>query len=169
MGTSTYLDRKTDREIEHVVVVYPYTYVNPYNCMPPIGAEYLQAGAVKAGRRTTLLDMRFEDDVAEQLADADLVCFYGFFEDCSLFGKWHIHVIEETLAKVPDHIPVLAGGTGFGDDEETLEKYPRIDAVMLKAMSLIASGANTRSCNTSPRRLPRNASTTLPTQSIPQP
>ena len=129
MATATYLDR-LQGDIQHVVVVYPYTYVNPYNALPPIGAEYLQAGAVKAGRTTTLLDMRFEDDIREHLEKADLVCFYGFFEDCALFGKWDIHVIDETLAQIPEHVPVVAGGTGFGEDEETLERYPRIDAVI---------------------------------------
>ena len=41
MTGSTYVEKLTRRgkAIEHVVVVYPYTYVNPYTCMPPIGAE----------------------------------------------------------------------------------------------------------------------------------
>lgn len=132
-GTTTDQATYTSRlsgDIAHVVIVYPYTYVNPYNALPPIGAEYLQAGVVKAGRTTTLLDMRFEDDISDHLARADLVCLYGFFEDCALFGKWEIHVIDETLAAIPEHVPVVAGGTGFGEDEETLERYPRLDAII---------------------------------------
>lgn len=123
----THFEARRRERIEHVVIVYPFTYVNPYNCMPPLGAEYLQAACVQAGRSTTLLDMRFEDDITAELAKADLVCMYGFFEDCSLFGKWHIHVIEEVLAQVPDDVPVLAGGTGFGKPEETFHDYPRVD------------------------------------------
>lgn len=130
MAGATYLDKAKDR-IEEVLVVYPYTYVNPYSCLPPIGAEYLQAGAVQAGRRTKLLDMRFEDDVRADLERADLVCLYGFFEDCSLFGKWDVHVIDEILAQIPEGTPVVAGGTGFGDDERTLATYPKIDAILV--------------------------------------
>ena len=130
MDPISYVERsaRRGRPVEHVVVVYPFTYVNPYNTMPPIGAEYLQAAAVKAGKTTTLLDMRFEHDIRAELAKADLVCLYGFFEDCSLFGKWHIHVIEEVLAQVPEDVPVVAGGTGFGKPHETLTAYPRVDA-----------------------------------------
>lgn len=123
---STYSKKKRN-EIKHVLIVYPYTYVNPYNCMPPIAAEYLQAGVHEAGRTTTLLDMRFEKSIDEHLDKADLVCLYGFFEDCSLFGKWGIHVIDEVLAKIPDDKPVVAGGTGFGDANQTMQQYPGID------------------------------------------
>jgi tRNA A37 methylthiotransferase MiaB len=130
MAGATYLDKAKGR-IDHVLIVYPYTYINPYNCLPPIGAEYLQAGAVEAGRTTTLLDMRFEDDIREHVEKADLVCLYGFFEDCSLFGKWDVHVIDEVLAQVPEDTPVVAGGTGFGDDERTLAAYPKVDAVIV--------------------------------------
>ena len=126
----TYLERM-QRDIEHVVIVYPFTYVNPYTCLPPLGAEYLQAGVHAAGRTSTLLDMRFEDDIRDELAKADLVCLYGFFEDCSLFGKWHIHVIDEVLAQIPDDIPVVAGGTGFGAPQETFANYPRVDVHMV--------------------------------------
>ncbi|MDJ0520650.1 MAG: radical SAM protein [Planctomycetota bacterium] len=126
----TYLER-LERDIEHVVIVYPFTYVNPYTCLPPLGAEYLQAGVHATGRTSVLLDMRFEDDIRAELAKADLVCMYGFFEDCSLFGKWHIHVIDEVLEQIPDDVPVVAGGTGFGKPEETLEAYPRVDVHMV--------------------------------------
>ena len=127
---ATYLER-LDHDIEHVVIVYPFTYVNPYTCLPPLGAEYLQAGVHATGRSSTLLDMRFEDDIRAELEKADLVCMYGFFEDCSLFGKWHIHVIDEVLAQIPDNVPVVAGGTGFGSPEETFEQYPRVDVHMV--------------------------------------
>ncbi len=127
---SRYVDRLPG-EIQHVVIVYPFTYVNPYTCLPPLGAEYLQAGVHAAGRTSVLLDMRFEDDVREELAKADLVCLYGWFEDCSLFGKWHVHVIDEILEQVRDDVPVVAGGTGFEKPEETFEDYPRIDVHMV--------------------------------------
>ena len=151
MAVSTYaqkLGRRTqahDRPVEHVVIVYPFTYVNPYNCMPPIGPEYVQATVHETGRKTTLLDMRFERDVGVHLAAADLVVLYGFFEDCSLFGKWDQHVIDELLAQVPPDTPVLAGGTGFSDGEATLAERPGIDAVVvgmpvLPVQELLASG-----------------------------
>ena len=126
-AASTYCT-KLEGEVKHVLIVYPYTYINPYCTMPPIGAEYLQAGVVEAGRTTTLLDMRFERrDIREHIEKADVVCLYGFFEDCSLFGKWGIHVIDDVLAQVPADKPVVAGGTGFGGGPQTLEKYPGID------------------------------------------
>ena len=62
---STYCEKKKG-EIKHVLIVYPYTYINPYCTMPPIGAEYLQAGIVEAGRTTTLLDMRFEKKLMDE-------------------------------------------------------------------------------------------------------
>ena len=125
--TSTYC-QKQKGEVQHVLIVYPYTYINPYCNLPPIGAEYLQAGIIEAGRTTTLLDMRFEKrDISEHIAKADVVCLYGFFEDCSLFGKWGIHVIDDVLAQIPEDKPVVAGGTGFGDANETMEKYAGID------------------------------------------
>ncbi len=126
----SYVQKRKDT-IDEVVIVYPFTYVNPYMTLPPIGAEYLQAGIANAGVKTTLLDMRFEDDIQEHLDRADLVCLYGFFEDCSLFGKWNIHVIDEVLAKVPEGTPVVAGGTGFSDAEATLAEHPKVDAVMI--------------------------------------
>ena len=89
--------RKASGDIRRVVIVYPYTYLQPYFCLPPLAAEYLQAGVVAAGREATLLDMRFEDDIADHLASADLVCLYGFFEDCAIFGKWKIHVFRYEL------------------------------------------------------------------------
>jgi hypothetical protein len=40
----SYLEKIKDRKIDNVVVVYPYTYINPFFAPPPIAAEYLQAG-----------------------------------------------------------------------------------------------------------------------------
>jgi tRNA A37 methylthiotransferase MiaB len=125
----TYLRKKT-RDINHVLIVYPFTYVNPLANYPPLAAEYLQAGVIAAGRRSTLLDMRFEKDITQHIESADLVCLYGFFEDCSIFGKWGIHVIREVLDLVPSHIPVVAGGTGFSNPEEALKAYPKIDVII---------------------------------------
>jgi len=129
MSDITYKKRKT--AIQDVVIVYPFTNINPQFNLPPIGAEYLQAGIVDAGRKATLLDMRFENDIREHLERADLVCLYGFFEDCSIFGKWSIHVIPETLEQIPEGTPIIAGGTGFSNPEETLKAYPKIDVVIL--------------------------------------
>jgi radical SAM superfamily enzyme YgiQ (UPF0313 family) len=137
MTTSTYAQKLArrvkahGRPVEHVAVVYPFTYVNPYNCMPPIGPEYVQAAVIATGRTATVLDMRFERDVSEELRKADLVVMYGFFEDCSLFGKWDQHVIDEVLALVPPDVPVVAGGTGFSDGEDTLANRAAVDAVVV--------------------------------------
>ena len=116
--------------IRDVVIVYPFTNINPQFNLPPIAAEYLQAGVIAAGRNATLLDMRFENDIREHLVRADLVCLYGFFEDCSIFGKWRIHVISEVLEQIPMGTPVIAGGTGFENPEETLQAHPKIDVVI---------------------------------------
>jgi radical SAM superfamily enzyme YgiQ (UPF0313 family) len=118
-------------DIRHVLIVYPYTYVNPHVSLPPIAAEYLQAGVAEAGCTSTLLDMRFEEtDIRAHIEKADLVCLYGFFEDCSMFGKWGIHVIDEVLDQIPDGKPVAAGGTGFGEALKALEHYPKLDVVI---------------------------------------
>jgi hypothetical protein len=129
MSDITYLRKKTKR-IENVLIVYPFTYINPLANYPPLAAEYLQAGVIAAGRRATLVDMRFEKDIRPQIQDADLVCLYGFFEDCSIFGKWGIHVIREVLDLVPQDIPVVAGGTGFSNPEGALRTYPKIDVII---------------------------------------
>ena len=50
------------RDARKVVIVHPFTYVNPYSILPPVAAEYLQAGVIETGREAVLLDMRFETD-----------------------------------------------------------------------------------------------------------
>ncbi len=150
---STY-EQKAGERVRDVLIVYPYTYQNPYLCLPPLAAEYLHAGVLEAGCNATLLDMRFEDDVREQIEQADLVCLYGFFEDCAIFGKWGVHVIDEVMAQIPADTPIAAGGTGFGNAVETLEKYPRIDVVIegvanIPAKALMEAG--------SPRDIPNLA------------
>jgi radical SAM superfamily enzyme YgiQ (UPF0313 family) len=129
MSDVTYVNKKRT-EIRDVLIVYPFTYINPYYSLPPIAAEYLQAGVVEAGRNATLLDMRFEKDIGEHIQKADLVCVYGYFEDCSIFGKWNVHVISEVLDQVPEDIPIVAGGTGFAKPDEALAAYPKIDVVI---------------------------------------
>ena len=121
---------KRKKEIHDVLIVYPFTYVNPYANYPPLAAEYLQAGVIASGKKVTLLDMRFEKDIGHHIERADLVCLYGFFEDCSIFGNWKIHVISEVLEQIPDDIPVVAGGTGFRNPEEALQRYPKVDVVI---------------------------------------
>jgi len=128
MSDVTYVKKKT--AIRDVVIVYPFTNINPQFNLPPIAAEYVQAGVAEAGWEATLLDMRFENDIREHLERADLVCLYGFFEDCSIFGKWSIHVIPEVLDQIPEGTPVIAGGTGFSNPEDTLKAYPKIDVVI---------------------------------------
>lgn len=125
----SYVNKK-EGDIRDVLIVYPFTYVNPYSNFPPIAAEYLQAGIVAAGRNATLLDMRFENDIREHLQKADLVCLYGFFEDCSIFGKWGVHVISEVLDQIPEGTPIVAGGTGFANPKEALTAYTKIDVVI---------------------------------------
>lgn len=122
--------QKKRGDINNVVIVYPFTYINPYLVLPPIAAEYLQAGIVQTGRKAILLDMRYETEIKEHLENADLVCLYGHFEDCSLFGKWEIHVIPEVLEQVPSDVPIVAGGTGFSNPEQAFESYPKIDVLI---------------------------------------
>jgi len=122
--------QKKREDINNVVIVYPFTYSYPYQALPPIAAEYLQAGILEAGRNAVLLDMRYENDITEHIKSADLVCLYGYFEDCSMFGKWKIHVIQEVLDQIPAETPVVAGGTGFSDPDEAFETYPQIDMII---------------------------------------
>lgn len=129
MGSISYL-QKRKRDIKNVVIVYPFTYINPYYALPPVAAEYMQAGVVATGRNAMLLDMRYETDIKEHLRNADLICLYGYFEDCSIFGKWDIHIIPEVLAQIPNGIPVVAGGTGFKEPDRILQMYQKVDVII---------------------------------------
>lgn len=128
MSDITYVKKRG--AIRDVVNVYPCTNINPQFTLPPKGAEYLQAGIVEAGRNATLLDMRFENDIRKRLERTDLVCLYGFCEDCSIFGKWGIHAVSEVINQIPWGTPVIAGGTGFLNLEDTLNAHPKIDIVL---------------------------------------
>ena len=132
MPLASYKNKKS-QDIKTAVVVYPFTYANPYQTMPPIAAEYLQAYLLDAGVETELFDLRFESDLEvlrEPVAKADLVCFYGHFEDCSLFGTWKYHSIPEVMRMIPESTPVIAGGTGFEDPQQSLKDHPRLDVVI---------------------------------------
>ena len=123
--------QKNKDHIQNVVIVYPFTYVNPYYALPPVATEYLQAGVLETGRNAVLLDMRYETDIQEHLEKADLVCFYGYYEDCSIFVKWKIHIIQEVLDQIPSDIPIVAGGTNFNNPDMAFEQYPDIDVIIL--------------------------------------
>ncbi|NVM20637.1 MAG: B12-binding domain-containing radical SAM protein [Desulfobacterales bacterium] len=129
MTSVSYL-RKKRKDIDNIVIVYPFTYVNPYFALPPIGAEYLQAGITETGREALLLDMRYEKDITRHLEKADLVCLYGYFEDCSIFGKWKVHIIPQIIDQIPSDIPIIAGGTGFSNTKEAFKSYPRLDLII---------------------------------------
>lgn len=131
MDTISFVEKRKG-EIQNVIVVYPFTYVNPHNTMPPVAAEYLQAGILATGRNAVLLDMRFEIDIKEHLERADLVCLYGHFEDCSIFVKHKIHVIKEVLDQIPAQTPIVAGGTNFNDPDKAFELYPKVDVIILE-------------------------------------
>jgi tRNA A37 methylthiotransferase MiaB len=131
MDTISFLEKKKEH-IQNVVVVFPFTYVNPHNAMPPVAAEYLQAGILATGRNAILLDMRFEIDIKAHLENADLVCLYGHFEDCSIFVKHKIHVINEVLDQIPSQTPIVAGGTNFNDPEKAFNLYPKVDVIILE-------------------------------------
>lgn len=145
MNSISYLQKKR-HEINNVVIVYPFTYVNPYYVLPPIAAEYLQVGILETGRNAILLDMRYENDIKEHLKRAELVCLYGYFEDCSIFGKWKIHVIQEVIDQIPVETPIIAGGTGFNDPEQAFKMYPQIDIIIrgnpeIPIMELLSKGS----------------------------
>ncbi len=129
MSSISFLQKKKN-DINNVVIVYPFTYLNPYYALPPIAAEYLQAGVLETGRNATLLDMRYETDIKEHLEKADLVCLYGYYEDCSIFLKWKIHVIHDILDQIPPGVPIVAGGTNFNDIDQAFELYPKIDVII---------------------------------------
>ena len=131
MDAISFLQKKK-KDIKNTVVVFPFTYVNPHNALPPIAAEYLQAGILETGRNAILLDMRYEIDIKDYLETADLVCLYGHFEDCSMFVKRNIHVINEVLDQIPPQTPIVAGGTNFNDPEKAFELFPKVDVIILE-------------------------------------
>lgn len=131
MDTISFLQKKK-KDIKNTVVVFPFTYINPHNALPPIAAEYLQAGILETGRNAVLFDMRYETDIKDHLETADLVCLYGHFEDCSMFVKSNIHVINEVLDQIPPQTPIVAGGTNFNDPEKAFELFPKVDVIILE-------------------------------------
>lgn len=130
MPSNTYHKKIANKKIDNVLVIFPFPYINPYYALPPIAAEYMLAGIVESGKQATLVDMRFESNIDDHIKKADLVVLSGHFEDCSLFGKWHIHVINEVLEKISPEIPVIASGTGFTVHEEAMKNYPKVDIII---------------------------------------
>lgn len=124
--------QKKKKDIKNAVVVFPFPYINPHSALPPIAAEYLQAGILETGRNAILLDMRYEIDIKDHLETADLVCLYGHFEDCSIFVKSDIHVINEVLDQIPPQTPIIAGGTNFNDPEKAFQLFPKVDVIILE-------------------------------------
>lgn len=129
MSTNSFV-RKCQGKIPSVTVIYPFTYNNPYYCLPPLAAEYVQAAVHATGRNAALYDMRFESDIRKAIEKSDCICLFGFHEDCSIFGKWKYHVIDEIIEQIPETTPVIAGGTGFTDIDTILNKYEKIDIII---------------------------------------
>lgn len=98
--------------------------------LPPLTAEYARAAAEKAGLQTDLLDMRFESDVRERIAAADLVCLFGHTENSVLFGKCDSGIAGELLTYVSENALVLSGGAGFLDAELAMSRHTRLDGII---------------------------------------
>lgn len=118
------------RRWKNVLCIYPYRYRNPYYVFPPLALEYL-AGAVRGiAEKVTMIDMRFETDVSPYLKDADIVCTFGHFEDCSIFGQLKEHSLGEIADLVPDDVPLITGGTVSSDVEKTFRECEKLDVVI---------------------------------------
>ncbi|MEM7180698.1 MAG: B12-binding domain-containing radical SAM protein [Spirochaetota bacterium] len=122
---------KLPQEIKYAVIVHPFTYKYPTYTLPPIHAEYAQAALISCGIETELFDMRFEEDIREALTKADLVCLLGHSEITPLFTLPSHHLIPEILQFIPEETPVIAGGTGFLQIEDSFAQYPKIDLVLI--------------------------------------
>lgn len=137
-------NRKSNKKIEYAVIVHPFTYKYPTYTLPPITAEYAQAAFERMGIKTDLFDMRFEEDIRSALKKADIVCVFGHSEITPLFTLPSHHLIPEILNFIPEEIPVIAGGTGFMNAEETFQAHNKIDILIVgspeKSISDILEG-----------------------------
>ena len=130
---NNYLKNRDISTISNVLVVYPFTYQNPYYAMPPMATEYGAAALINLGKKVTLLDFRFEKDLAEHadlICQVDLICLFGHSEYSPLWGHYEENVVSEILAMTPESTPVIAGGMGFLNAEETLKQHGKIDLII---------------------------------------
>jgi len=133
-NTYSRFETKIQGKIKNAVIIYPYLYQNPYYVLPPIGAEYCQAGLESLGINTKLYDMRFEesiDNIYNDIINCDLVCIYGHIEYSPLYGHFEKNIINKIFNIIPESTPIIAGGKGFFEHEQPFEKYKKIDIVTL--------------------------------------
>lgn len=121
-------------EYKHALFLNPYIRNSATSAMmvfPPTGLEYVATSAKKNVEKVTLLDLRYEKD----LADIDkLMDFISKEIDIVCVGIGWDRQFEEIcglLNRVPDNIPLIVGGyTATEKVEEFFKSCPRIDIII---------------------------------------
>jgi radical SAM superfamily enzyme YgiQ (UPF0313 family) len=118
------------RHFRNVLCVYPYHYRNPYQVFPPLAVEYIAGAVEDMVEKVTIVDMRFERDITPYLKGVDLVCTFGHYEDCAIFGQLEEDTLNEIAKVISPGVPFLTGGSCALDINKTFEKCPRLDVVI---------------------------------------
>jgi radical SAM superfamily enzyme YgiQ (UPF0313 family) len=170
----------------HALFLNPYIESSSTSAMmifPPTGLEYVATSAKEYVGKVTLLDLRYE----RELADTNkLLDFIGKEIDVLGVGiGWNRQIKEicALLNRIPLDIPLIVGGyTATEMVEELFERCPRIDIIVRgegeETIKEILSGArwenilgisyrsNGRIIHNSPRPLPDVDSITAPDRSL---
>lgn len=114
----------------NVLCIYPYRYRNPYYVFPPLALEYLAGAIEDLVEKVTIVDMRFEKNIKPYFKDVDIVCTFGHFEDCAIFGQVKEDSLLEIAELLPEEIPMITGGTVSMDIEATFKRCKKLNIVI---------------------------------------
>jgi len=118
---------------KHALFLNPYIESSSTSIMrlfPPTGLEYVATSAKDLTDKTTLLDLRYEEDLrdSENLLDfirknIDIICV-------SIGWDRQLKEICDLLSRMPEGIPLVVGGyKATLETEELLRACPRIDII----------------------------------------
>ena len=113
---------------KNVLCIYPYRIKlgrQGWGFCPPLGLEHIAASIRGMVNKITIVDMRFEDDIAEFINDeVDLVCLsknWDFEED----------FFYEILSKIPKHIMTIVGERNATENVvELFDNHANIDVII---------------------------------------
>lgn len=110
---------------KHLLCLYPYRReLSEYGFCPPLGLEHIAASLENMVGRTTIIDMRFEEDILTFVEEeTDLVCI-------SLNWDFERNFFLEVIRKTPAHIlTVVGGGYATVNIRELFEDCPNLDII----------------------------------------
>ena len=112
---------------KNVLCVYPHAKGKPEKkYCPPIGLEYIATAIEDIVDKVTIIDMRFQESLAENLKDdtVDLVCL-------SLNWDYQWEPTIEIISSLPENVDVIVGGRHATIlVEELFKEAPKIDYII---------------------------------------